>query len=172
MFIIGDVNSTITWNTDSDLGESPANYISTLSINASSNVPNATVIYELVEGQLPTGLTLNPDGEIIGIPNQYFKVATNTLGLITFDGGDTLFDNSTTTVDREYIFKIKASDQYGYSAVYREFKLLITTPNTVNYSNITTRPFLESTQRTAWKNFINNTSIFNPASPLNDSLNK
>jgi hypothetical protein len=164
MFIIGDVNSTITWNTDSNLGESPANYISTLSINASSNVPNATVIYELVEGQLPTGLTLNPDGEIIGIPNQYFKVATNTLGLITFDGGDTLFDNNTTTVDREYIFKIKASDQYGYSAVYQEFKLLITTPNTVNYSNITTRPFLESTQRTAWKNFINNTSIFNPES--------
>ena len=162
--IIGDVNSEILWNSNANLGSIPANYTCTLSVGASSNIPNATIIYQLVNGLLPNGLTLNPSGEIIGIPNQFFKSASNTLGLITLDGGNTTFDQNTTTIDREYTFGVKASDQYGYSAVTREFSITLTTPNDFNYSNITTKPFLNNTQRTLWKNFINNTDIFTPGS--------
>jgi len=141
--IIGDVNSEILWSNGPSLGDIPAGYISTLSVRATSNIPNAVIIYQLVSPvtSLPPGLTLNPDGEIIGIPNQFFKPASNTLGLITFDGGSTIFDNGTTTIDRTYKFVVKASDQYGYSAVTREFSITLTTPNSFNYSNITTKPF-------------------------------
>jgi hypothetical protein len=162
--IIGDVNSDIVWNSNANLGSIPANYICTLSVNAVSNIPNATIIYQLVSGNLPVGLTINPDGEIIGTPNQFFKSASNTLGLITFDNAATTFDQNTTTIDRTHKFVIKASDQYGYSAVTREFSITLTTPNSFNYSNITTKPFLDSAQRTLWKNFINNTNIFTPSS--------
>jgi hypothetical protein len=162
--IIGDINSEILWNSSTNLGSIPANYTCTLAVSASSNIPNATIIYQLVGGSLPNGLILNPDGEIIGIPNQFFKPASNTLGLIIFDGGNTTFDENTTTVDRTYKFVVKASDQYGYSAIVKEFEITLTTPNKFNYSNITTKPFLNNTQRTAWKNFINDTNIFTPSS--------
>ena len=162
--IIGDVNSEILWTSNSNLGAIPANYICTLAIGATSNIPNAVIIYQLVSGSLPPGLSLNPDGEVIGIPNQYFKPASNTLGIITFDDGETTFDQSTTTIDRTYRFVVRASDQYGYSAVTREFSITLTTPNSLNYSNITTKPFLNSTQRTLWKNFINDTNVFTPSS--------
>lgn len=162
--IIGDINSEILWNSSTNLGSIPANYTCTLAVSASSNIPNATIIYQLVGGSLPNGLILNPDGEIIGIPNQFFKPASNTLGLIIFDSGNTTFDENTTTVDRTYKFVVKASDQYGYSAITKEFEITTTTPNEFNYSNITTKPFLNNTQRTAWKNFINDTNIFTPSS--------
>jgi hypothetical protein len=162
--IIGDINSEILWNSSTNLGSIPANYTCTLAVSASSNIPNATIIYQLVGGSLPNGLILNPDGEIIGIPNQFFKPASNTLGLIIFDSGNTTFDENTTTVDRTYKFVVKASDQYGYSAIVKEFEITLTTPNEFNYSNITTKPFLNNTQRTAWKNFINDTNIFTPSS--------
>ena len=69
--IIGEIDSTITWNTDSDLGSVNANFISTLSINASSTVTDAVVIYKKISGKLPPGLSLTTDGEIIGKVKQY-----------------------------------------------------------------------------------------------------
>jgi hypothetical protein len=162
--ILGDITSEIVWITDSNLGELPANYTSTLNVTAYSNVTGSVVIYQLTGGTLPPGLALNPDGELIGKVNQYYKPATQAAGLITFDGGTTTFDNNTTSIERIFTFKITASDQYGYTATEKEFSILVTTPNTVLYSNITTRPFLNSTQRTLWRNFINNTNVFTPTS--------
>jgi hypothetical protein len=69
--IIGEIDSTIRWNTNSDLGTINANFVSTLSLNATSTVDNAIVIYELVDGKLPFGLTLGLDGEIVGKTSQY-----------------------------------------------------------------------------------------------------
>lgn len=165
------------------------------------------IIYELVDGSLPPGITLNPDGELIGTVNQFgtstggnytspaavdgggslestvgiiddgdsssssnssVDGGTNNLvlipGLITFDRGTTTFDKTTSTFDRVYTFTINASDQYGFSIVPRTFKLTISTPNTVNYSNIVTRPFLKSSQRTLFQNFITDPTIFVPTS--------
>jgi len=162
--ILGDITSEIVWITDRNLGELPANYTSTMSVTAYSNVTGSVVIYQLTGGTLPPGLTLNPDGELIGKINQYYKPATQAAGLITFDSGTTTFDNNTTSIERIFTFKITASDQYGYTATEREFTIFVTTPNTVLYSNITTRPFLNSTQRALWRNFINNTNVFTPTS--------
>jgi len=171
--ILGLVNSEITWNTNSNLGSIPADYVCTLSVNASTSVPDAVVSYTITSGSLPNGLSLNLDGEIIGIPNQYYDAATGELGLTTFDLGynkqnnistSTTFDHSTTTFERVFTFGITASDQYGYGATERIFTLHIDEVNKVHYSNIVTKPMLVPSQRILWQDFINNTSIFTPSS--------
>ena len=163
--IIGEINSIITWQTPNNLGNIPADYLCTLSVNATTNISGATIIYNITDGSLPPGLTLNPDGEIIGTVNQFHNDLTGLKGLITFNiNGSTTFDQHTTTFDRKYTFTITASDQFGYNTAPRQFTINITTPNTIPYSNITARPFLKTAQRTAWQNFINDTSIFTPDS--------
>lgn len=69
--VIGEIDSVITWDTDSDLGVVNANFISTLQVHATSTVPNANVLHTLINGELPPGLRLNLDGEITGKVNQY-----------------------------------------------------------------------------------------------------
>jgi hypothetical protein len=162
--ILGDITSQITWNTDTYLGSIPASYPCLLSVNASSNIDNAVILYELQSGTLPPGLTLTSDGEIVGSVNQYENIMADLLGITTFDGGNLSFDHSQTTIDRRFTFTVIAYDQYQYSANPKEFTIDVTTPNSVPYSNITTRPFLTPTQRILWKSFINNTDIFVPNS--------
>jgi len=164
MVILGDVTSQILWSTPSDLGAIPANYISTLSVLATSTVPNTTVSYVISDGALPNGLSLNSDGEIIGTPIQYYDSVNNIKGLTTIDGRTTTFDNNTVTLDHVYNFSITAQDQYGYSDVTRKFTLTIATPNTTSYSNITAKPLLVPGQRLLFKDFINNSTIFSPDS--------
>jgi len=235
--VIGDIDSVIKWDTPSNLGTIPANYISTLSVHATSTVPNATVIYELEsltvtsatgdgttatlsfapqttipfgigniiqvdnivpagyngiwkvtnatistvsflnstlgtlisEGSvskngLPPGLTLNLDGEITGTTNQYYNASTGELGLTTFDGGSMTFDHNTSTVDRVFTTTITARDQFNYSSITQDFTITVSTPNAVAYSNIITKPYLKSDQRSAFQTFINDPTIFTPSS--------
>jgi hypothetical protein len=162
--IIGEIDSVITWNTDSDLGSIDANYISTLKINASSTIPNAVVIHSITSGNLPSGLSLNFDGEIVGKVNQFYNQTTGLLGLTTFDyyNGKTTFDNDTTTIDRKFTFTVEAKDQYSYSASSKTFVLTVDTPNQIAYSNIRVKPLLKQEQRNIWSDFINDTTIFTP----------
>jgi hypothetical protein len=175
--IVGEIDSVITWNTPSDLGLINANFVSLLSISATSTIPNSQVLYRVINGELPSGLSLNLDGEIVGKVNQYYNTLTNTKGLTTFSeySGSTkgqgvvtfarqTFDGGTTTLDRVYTFTIEARDQYGYSATTREFTLKINTPNQLVFSNLRVQPFLKFSQRDLWKNFISDTSIFTPNS--------
>lgn len=167
--LLGEVDSVINWETSSYLGAINANFISNLSVRAISNIDGATILYNLVSGRLPPGLSLDLDGEIVGKVRQYGIVSGNTLispGLTTFDyaGVVTTYDGGTTSIDRSYTFTVEARDQYGYSATTRSFNITIDTPNQLVYSNIKVSPFLKSEQRGLWKDFINNTSIFTPAS--------
>ena len=169
--ILGSVNSVITWITPTELGSIPADFLCTLKIVAETSVTGAVVSYELNDvnpdgslSQLPPGLELNGDGEIIGTVNQFYNNITQTSGLIRFDGGQTTFDRSAGLFDRSYFFTVKAYDQYGYSAIAQTFNIAVTTPNTMFYSNIVARPFLVPAQRSAWNNFINNASVFSPGS--------
>lgn len=161
--LLGDITSEIKWNSPTILGPLNAEYVSTLSLSASSNIENAIVIYEQVGGTLPSGLTLSSDGELIGTVHQFYNSLTGERGLITFDGGTTTFDNNTTTFDRSYKFTVAASDQYQYSSSSKQFTLMIDTPNTAKYSNIYAKPFLAANQRSYWRDFIVNTNIFTPS---------
>ena len=160
--ILGNVTGIITWNSPGNLGSIPADYVCTLNINATSDVPNAIISYQVTSGNLPPELSLTNDGEIIGTPPQFGNSSQN--GIVIFDNGALTFDHGNTTIDRSYTFTVTASDQYGYDSVSKEFTITLTTPNIVPYSNITTRPFLAPDQRLLWQDFINNTSIFTPQS--------
>ena len=85
--IIGEGDSVITWLTPSDLGTIDAGFISVLNIQATSSLPNATIVYSLTSGSLPPGLTLNLDGEIIGVTNQYPIIRGSTGAFLIGDGG-------------------------------------------------------------------------------------
>jgi hypothetical protein len=179
--IIGEIDSVITWNTNSNLGSINANFVSNLNVSATSTVANAVVIYNLISGKLPSGLTLNTDGEIVGKVNQFYDKATGTLGITRFfecssrnpvtnecliDSIKTFitFDGDKTTFDKQYTFEIEARDQYDYSATTKTFTLTVDTPNLIRYSNIRGRPFLKTNQRDNWKSFINDSNIFTPSS--------
>lgn len=67
--ILGEVDSAMSWNTPSDLGTIDAGYISSLFVSANSTY-NGTIMYRLLDGKLPPGLSLNFDGEIVGKTNE------------------------------------------------------------------------------------------------------
>ena len=156
--LLGEVDSTIAWNTQSNLGTINSNYISTLSVSATTNVPNAFLLYTLESGSLPPGLTLSYDGEIIGKINSFGTVQNP--GITVFDSQDFKLDGNTTTVDRDFSFTVKARDQYGYSAIERTFNLSVTDPDDKLYSNLYMKPFFRQNQRLAYEDIISDTSLF------------
>jgi hypothetical protein len=171
--IIGEIDSIITWNTPSELGSINANFVSTLSVVATSTISQAMLLYHVTDGFLPPGLSLDLNGEIVGKVNQYAVTDNNTVlesGLTRFydiidsEQVFTTFDNDETTVDRIYTFTVEVRDQFGVSAVNRTFTLLVNTPNQLMYSNIKVKPFLKVEQRSVWKDFINDTNVFTPSS--------
>jgi hypothetical protein len=149
---------------DSDLGTINANFISTIKLEATSTAPSATLIYTVTSGTLPPGLTLDLDGELVGKVRQYGNTDTGVRGITLIDGLEFKLDGGKTIFDKVFTFTVKAKDQYGYSASEKTFFIKIDTPDNLVYSNIRTKPFLKISQRNAWKDFINNTSIFTPTS--------
>mgnify|MGYP001380810042 CR=1 FL=1 len=160
--ILGEVESTINWNTAANLGSINANFISTFSVNATTSVPRAILLYNLVSGTLPPGLALNFNGEIVGKVRQ-FSSGTN-LGLTTIDKNEFTLDGGTTSIDRKFTFTVQARDRFGFSATTREFNIVVSDPDNVTFSNLFVKPFLKPTQRTAYNNFIGDPNVFTPAS--------
>lgn len=158
--LLGEVESTINWVTDPDLGSISANYISTLSVSAVTTVPNAIMFYTLESGRLPPGLDLSFDGEIIGKIRSFGTV--DDPGLTVFDNANFTLDGNSTTIDREYKFTVQARDQFGYSAITREFTIKVSDPDDKLYSNIYFNPLLKQEQRNAFANFVSDPAIFNP----------
>jgi hypothetical protein len=160
--LLGEVDSTIAWETDADLGVLSANRISTISVNASTTIPGGFLKYALVGGKLPPGIILKGDGELVG------KVPINGTpgnpGLTFFDTGQTTFDGSTTTQDRVYTFTVIARDRFGFSATSREFTLTINDLDNLTYSNIFVRPFLNQEQEESFTSLINNSTLIDPTS--------
>lgn len=69
--LLGEFNSNTTWVTKGDLGTINSNVISVLKVNATTDVPNARLLYSLSSGRLPPGLQLSFDGEIVGKVNAF-----------------------------------------------------------------------------------------------------
>ena len=160
--ILGEVESTINWNTDATLGSINANFISTFSVSATTSVPNAILLYDVTAGILPPGLALNFNGEIVGKVRQ-FSSGTN-LGLTTIDNNNFTLDGGTTSIDRKFAFTVRARDRFGFSATTREFNIVVSDPNNITYSNVFVKPLLKEMQRSAYNNFIGDPNVFTPAS--------
>jgi hypothetical protein len=71
--MLGKIDSTITWTSDSTLGSINANLTSIFRVEAQTSVPNAVLRYSLVSGRLPPGLNLALDGEVFGKVQQFGK---------------------------------------------------------------------------------------------------
>lgn len=162
--LLGEVESAITWNTDSDLGNIRANFTSTLRVNASSNVPNAVVLYSLDSGRLPPGINLAIDGQLQGKVRQFGEPGKPGLTTIDKTTTPTTFDGTTTTIDRSYTFTVKAQDQFNFSARTKEFTITTTDPDDKLYSSISMIPLLARDQRNLYRNFISDPTIFTPGS--------
>lgn len=160
--LLGEIESTITWTTASDLGTINANLISTFFVNATTNIPNGKVVYTLKSGKLPPGLNLSLSGEIIGKVRQF---GDGTLpGLTTFDKSttETTFDNNGTTIDKVYTFTVNAQDRFKFSQTTREFKITILDPDDNLYSNLYVKPFIKQTTRNVFNTFVSDPNIFVP----------
>lgn len=154
----GEADGDIIWKTPSDLGNIAANSISTLKVAADSTFPGTTVVYKLVGGKLPFGLSLIEDGEIIGKVRQFNT--DDELGITIFDNGFLSLDGASTTLDRSYTFTIEAQDKFTINAVQRTFTVNITPLADRAYSNISVRPFLDPSKKKNWVDFISNSNIF------------
>jgi len=164
--ILGEINSEMSWISPEDLGNIDANYISTLKIQASSILLDADIRYRVVKGELPPGLTLDRNGQIIGKVEQYGN-GTDIKGMITFDNSTFSLDGNETSIDRRFEFVARAQDQANYSKIDKKFVLKINTPNDRLYSNIYIKAYMDpfnptpqSSKRTLFNRFINDQSIF------------
>ena len=174
--VLGEVDSVIKFLTPSNLGNIRANFVSTLSVVAETTVPRAVLSYQVLPtnkdgtpSKLPSGLSLNTRGELIGkIPQFSIDGAP---GLTLFDTGTTTFDGATQTFDRTYRFSVLAIDQFKYSAVIGEFTLTIAESTERLYSNIYVQPYQKISSRDYFTNFINDATVFVPEKiyRLNDS---
>lgn len=72
--MLGEVDSVIQWLTPLNLGTIKPNFISTLSIKATTSVPNAILEYKILGGDLPSGLDLSTTGNITGKVRQYGNI--------------------------------------------------------------------------------------------------
>jgi len=161
---LGEVDSVMSWLSPKNLGNIDANFISTLKVEASSTIVESGLLYTIISGTLPPGLTLQLNGEITGKVNQFGDL--NAPGVTTFSDGvfvSQTFDGGTTTVDRAYKFIVRARDQFEYSFIDREFSITVSTPNDRLYSNITARTFMPQAKRNLFYEFIDDNTIFTPA---------
>lgn len=158
--VLGEVESTITWDTPEDLGTLVAGRPSTITLKANTALVDSVVQYNKIGGRLPPGMSLQSDGSLVGSPRQ-FNIGSLP-GLIEFDGGSTTFDNETTSLDRTYEFTVLARDRFGFSAVTRTFSIAISDTDKNRYSNIYMKPLLTVEQRNYFEQFINNSRIFIP----------
>jgi hypothetical protein len=165
--ILGEIESSIIWETMPDLGSIKANFISTFSVKARiiNQSISSKVLYRITAGELPPGLKLNPNGEIIGKVNQFrnLNIAGEwQKGLTTIDNNLLLLDGSTTTIDRKFKFTVEARDRFGFSALTAEYNIIVKDPDNISYSNLYVKPFMKTSQRTVYNNFISDPNIFDP----------
>jgi hypothetical protein len=130
----GEIESTISWISDSDLGSIEEGLTSELSVKAQQINSNYNLKYKKISGTLPDGLILETDGSISGQAN-YGSTGT-------------------------YTFTVLSSDVYELSAIERDFRLTVKKYDDKEYTKIWARPFLHPEKRNAYREFISDNFIF------------
>ena len=151
--LIGQLETEIIWISEPDLGTINNGDISTLAISATS-ITGRALQYQLKPGlqfnQLPQGLELFPDGEIVG------RVSFNTFAL---DGGTTTFDKNIrtrlvlneTTFDLSYTFTVNAFTTDGIFDADRTFTITVNREYNQPYENL----YIKAMPPFADRDFIN-----------------
>jgi hypothetical protein len=152
--IKGDVESTIEFVTDLEVGELQIGYQSELSITAKHLQSNYGVQYRLVDGTLPSGLTLLKDGSISG------KINYDTQTTIDYYKTLTTFDGGLTTIDKKWYFTVEASDVYQQSAIEKEFYIKIVERSSRKFTRIYAEPLVSKTLRQKYVDFVTDSYTF------------
>jgi lysophospholipase L1-like esterase len=132
----GEIDSSIEWVTNSNLGTIDTDITSELSVVARHLNSTYTIKYNLTDGSLPLGLTLERDGSIAG------RVAHNSTGT--------------------YTFTVSASDVYELSAIDRTFTLVVQQPDIKKYTAIYFKPLFVKQKREDYRKFISDEFTFDP----------
>jgi len=163
--IVGEIESAIEWISESDRGVIKPNQASQLFVEARSLLYGGRVVYELVEGSLPPGLSLLSTGSILGKAQQFS--GNGMLGLTRFydiinnsKDYSVSFDLGSTTLDRVYKFKIRARDGANFAESIKEFFITVLADSETTYSNLYIKAFQPKEKRLAWFDFITDASIF------------
>lgn len=154
--VLGNVNSSISFVSSSSLGTLSSGEISELFVKAVNTGSNYTVEYEVIQGELPPGLTFNSDGTIQG------KISNSGQTYFDFSESVMTFDVNTTTIDRNWGFTVRASDSYRLSAVEKYFYITAYQETAAEFTRIYVKPFLSKEKRNSYKDFITDPVIFDP----------
>lgn len=166
--VIGEIESNIVWISDANVGTIKPNQASELFVKAETSNYGGKVIYELVSGNLPPGLTLISTGEIQGKPKQFSDA--NGKGLTRFFDStapienrfDISFDQKTTSFDQEFKFGIKARDTANFAESIKEFHIKVLSETTNTFANLYIKAFPSKQKRLDWGSFISDFDIFRP----------
>ena len=154
--ILGQINNTVTWLTDSDLGVIYNGDISELYVKATT-ASNRSLQYSLLTtGSLPIGLNFLSDGTIAG------RVSFEVFGL---DGSTITFDNGLTTWDQSYTFTVAVYDTDNYIYDEKEFTITVYKRDNQPYENLYCTLLPTRPQRELYYNILNNSDII-PSSYL------
>jgi hypothetical protein len=170
--IIGEIESSVEWITEEDLGIINPNIPSTIKVEANVLLYGGRVVYELVKGSLPPGLSLISNGLINGKVKQfgdskgpgltrfYEKVDTALDESSRSRDFGILFDNNETSFDREFKFSIRARDILNFSQNDKEFKIFVNVEKNYSFSNLYIKAFQDKNKRLSWYDFITDSNIF------------
>lgn len=166
--IIGEIDGSIEWLSQEDLGTIKPNQPSQLSVMARSLKYGGRVVYELVEGQLPPGLIFYPTGIIEGKVRQFGDSSdlglTRLYDIINSDRNfSTTFDGATTTFDRKFVFNIKARDSANVAESIKTFSVTVLADSVKTFANLYVKAFQVKEKRLAWYDFITDANIFRPS---------
>jgi hypothetical protein len=147
--IRGDVVNTIEFVSDENIGTIVPGRQSELEVIAKHTTENLTIQYKLLDGRLPSGLSLSVDGTIQG------KVDYDSQTYFDFT-----LDNKKTTIDSRYYFTVEANDVYQKGSTIKDFFITVEETDKTKYTKIYVTPFLGLESRSVFNNFITDSYIF------------
>ena len=128
--IIGEIDSVITWNTDTNLGSIDANFVSTLNLSATTTVADAIVVYTVQTNALPVTVNINPATSNVTVTGCGEASFNNTLILSSKINGKNSYVLSTLSITWNgyyWIFRKLGFNQYYKSLDNVDFPWQITT---------------------------------------------
>lgn len=172
--LIGEIESAISWITDSNLGIIKPNQPSKISVRAEALIYGGRISYNFISGRLPPGLTFLPSGDIQGKVKQFAddqgdgltrffdrdSSEENSTGSRTFT---TTFDGNQTSFDRRFVFTIRAADYANVAEIDRVFYIDVEAATTTTFANLYARALQTKAKRLEWFDFITNATIFKPS---------
>jgi hypothetical protein len=158
--VTGPVSSDVVWTSPSVLGAIDNGGTSTFSISAYSR-SGMNLSFALQSGsnsQLPQGLELLPNGDIVG------RVSFDTFAL---DGGTTIFDNllhqgapTPTTFDMLYTFTVNATTVGGLVDASKTFSIQVIRKYNEPYENLYIQAMPPLDDRALVNQLLQNSDIF------------